>query len=266
MKNPMVPVVLSIVLFLSGCALSRSAEARQQARAKVESERLEKRWTERDAKVKAAAAKFAALSNQASAPAKEIEEQAPAAGAIRPAKQLRLTQSDIPQTDERSGVSEVSWNRTQQEPTDSQSSSWERAAEEQAHDAKVAAWKAKNAQEIADYQRKQELAELRDATRKQELKAALDEVDADAWRKGRGLVDWKLKDRIKKELQAIWKIEDDYEANTGRPFPQVEIAENGDIRGADNDGDGRPEPVYVRGYTKEDGTYVRSHFSASPRR
>lgn len=38
--------------------------------------------------------------------------------------------------------------------------------------------------------------------------------------------------------------------------------ENGDIRGHDNDGDGRVESVYVRGYYKKDGTYVRSHYRA----
>ncbi len=45
-----------------------------------------------------------------------------------------------------------------------------------------------------------------------------------------------------------------------------EKAENGDIRGADNDGDGRTEPVYVRGYYRKNGTYVRGHYRASPRR
>lgn len=44
------------------------------------------------------------------------------------------------------------------------------------------------------------------------------------------------------------------------------VAENGDIRGADNDGDGRAEPVYVRGYYRKDGTYVRGHYRARPRR
>ena len=44
------------------------------------------------------------------------------------------------------------------------------------------------------------------------------------------------------------------------------VAENGDVRGVDNDGDGRIEPVYVRGYYRKDGTYVRSHYRARPRR
>ncbi len=49
-----------------------------------------------------------------------------------------------------------------------------------------------------------------------------------------------------------------------RPTPYR--AENGDIRGSDNDGDGRAESVYVRGYTRSDGTTVRGHYRASPSR
>lgn len=40
------------------------------------------------------------------------------------------------------------------------------------------------------------------------------------------------------------------------------IAPNGDIRGADNDGDGRRETEFVRGYTKKDGTVVPGHYRA----
>ena len=40
------------------------------------------------------------------------------------------------------------------------------------------------------------------------------------------------------------------------------IAENGDIYGADNDGDGRTETESVKGYYKKDGTYVRGHYRA----
>ena len=43
------------------------------------------------------------------------------------------------------------------------------------------------------------------------------------------------------------------------------IAENGDIYNFDNDGDGRREPVFVSGYYRKDGTYVRSHYRANPR-
>jgi len=42
-------------------------------------------------------------------------------------------------------------------------------------------------------------------------------------------------------------------------------AENGDLYNWDNDGDGRREPVYVRGYFRKDGTYVRGHYRARPR-
>ena len=38
--------------------------------------------------------------------------------------------------------------------------------------------------------------------------------------------------------------------------------ENGDIYGWDNDNDGRSEYIYVSGYYKSDGTYVRSHYRA----
>lgn len=44
------------------------------------------------------------------------------------------------------------------------------------------------------------------------------------------------------------------------------VAENGDVKGYDNDGDGRLEPTYVKSYYKSDGTYVRSHYRAKPRR
>jgi len=41
-------------------------------------------------------------------------------------------------------------------------------------------------------------------------------------------------------------------------------AENGDLYNVDNDGDGRVEPIYVNGYYRSDGTYVRSHYRARP--
>lgn len=45
----------------------------------------------------------------------------------------------------------------------------------------------------------------------------------------------------------------------------VGTAENGDRYNVDNDGDGRREPVYVRGYYRKNGTYVRGHYRARPR-
>lgn len=45
-----------------------------------------------------------------------------------------------------------------------------------------------------------------------------------------------------------------------------EVAENEDIRGADNDADDRPETVFVRGYYRKDGTYVPSHYRDAPSR
>lgn len=44
------------------------------------------------------------------------------------------------------------------------------------------------------------------------------------------------------------------------------VAENGDRYNEDNDGDGRLEPVHVKGYTKKDGTRVREHYRARPNR
>ena len=49
----------------------------------------------------------------------------------------------------------------------------------------------------------------------------------------------------------------------GQSYPYV--TENGDVYNRDNDGDGRLEPVYVRGYDRKDGTYVRSHYRARAR-
>jgi len=43
------------------------------------------------------------------------------------------------------------------------------------------------------------------------------------------------------------------------------IAENGDVRGRDNDGDGRKEPVFVKGYTKKNGTVVQGQYRALPK-
>ena len=43
-------------------------------------------------------------------------------------------------------------------------------------------------------------------------------------------------------------------------------SENGDIKWYDSVGDGRLEPIFVNGYYKSDGTYVRSHYRAKPRR
>jgi len=41
-------------------------------------------------------------------------------------------------------------------------------------------------------------------------------------------------------------------------------AENGDIRGLDNDFDGRREPNHVRGYYRRNGDYTRGHYRAMP--
>lgn len=38
------------------------------------------------------------------------------------------------------------------------------------------------------------------------------------------------------------------------------VAENGDRRGQDNDGDRYRESTYVRGHYRKDGTYVQGHY------
>jgi len=39
-------------------------------------------------------------------------------------------------------------------------------------------------------------------------------------------------------------------------------SENGDVRGRDNDNDGRPETTYVEGFTRKDGVKVKGHYRA----
>jgi hypothetical protein len=52
----------------------------------------------------------------------------------------------------------------------------------------------------------------------------------------------------------------------GTYAPSHGQAQNGDAYNVDNDGDGRREPVYVKGYHRKDGTYVRSHYRVRSRR
>jgi molybdate-binding protein len=44
----------------------------------------------------------------------------------------------------------------------------------------------------------------------------------------------------------------------------VLIAENGSSYGEISEDTGRPKTVYVNGYTRQDGTYVKSHFRSLP--
>ena len=48
----------------------------------------------------------------------------------------------------------------------------------------------------------------------------------------------------------------------GYSYSKPYVAENGDYYNWDNDNDGRVETVYVSGYYKSDGTYVRGHYRA----
>ena len=44
--------------------------------------------------------------------------------------------------------------------------------------------------------------------------------------------------------------------------PDPRRSKNGDVRGKDNDGDGRPETIYIEGYTRKDGVKVKGHYRA----
>lgn len=57
-----------------------------------------------------------------------------------------------------------------------------------------------------------------------------------------------------------------FAADSQPSTPKPPVAENGDRRGADNDRDGRAEPVHVKGYYRKDGTYVRGHYRAKPKK
>lgn len=55
----------------------------------------------------------------------------------------------------------------------------------------------------------------------------------------------------------------EYRQPTYNRFP---IAENESYYGQISENTGRPKTVYVRGYYRKDGTYVRSHYRSPPRR
>lgn len=57
-----------------------------------------------------------------------------------------------------------------------------------------------------------------------------------------------------------------YSAFQKRTWLTRSVAENGSYYGQISDNTGRPKTVYVRGYYRRDGTYVRSHYRSRPRR
>lgn len=88
-----------------------------------------------------------------------------------------------------------------------------------------------------------------------------------------------LVDSLKPKYEFDTTTTQDYSNTTTATIPTVKTtttmsnethspsrAENGDLFNRDNDGDGRVESVYVKGYYKKNGTYVRSHYRAAPRR
>lgn len=73
------------------------------------------------------------------------------------------------------------------------------------------------------------------------------------------------------ELQKIKNAEIEFHNDRYKRWAAVLVAkgipyqaENGDFWNWDNDNDGRVEPIYVRGYYKTNGTYVRAHYRARP--
>ena len=68
-----------------------------------------------------------------------------------------------------------------------------------------------------------------------------------------------------KENDAVWEKTRIYikERRLQRKFLGEIEAENGDLLGQDNDGDGIPEPVYKAGYWSN-GVYHKSHYAALP--
>lgn len=65
---------------------------------------------------------------------------------------------------------------------------------------------------------------------------------------------------------------EDYRAPSARPAPAAEaasthpVAENGSYYGQPSTLTGAPRTVFVRGYYRRDGTYVRSHYRSRPSR
>lgn len=52
---------------------------------------------------------------------------------------------------------------------------------------------------------------------------------------------------------------------SGKKRRDSAIAENGDKRNYDNDGDGRKEPVYVKGHFRK-RKYIKSQYRALPKK
>lgn len=55
-------------------------------------------------------------------------------------------------------------------------------------------------------------------------------------------------------------------SSTTTPAYKPRVAENGSYYGEISEKTGRPKTVYVRGYYRKDGTYVRSHYRSKPRK
>ena len=66
--------------------------------------------------------------------------------------------------------------------------------------------------------------------------------------------------------QINYKSPSNYQIQHKQPtYSSPHIAENGSYYGQISENTGRPKTVYVRGYYRKDGTYVRSHYRSPPR-
>lgn len=68
------------------------------------------------------------------------------------------------------------------------------------------------------------------------------------------------------QKQVSYKSSSNYQIQHGLPtYSSPHIAENGSYYGEISENTGRAKTVYVRGYYRKDGTYVRSHYRSRPR-
>jgi hypothetical protein len=66
--------------------------------------------------------------------------------------------------------------------------------------------------------------------------------------------------------ESVWVLTSPFAPSSSPDSLSPLVAENGSYYGEISEGSGRPKTVYVRGYYRGDGTYVRSHYRSSPRR
>jgi len=68
------------------------------------------------------------------------------------------------------------------------------------------------------------------------------------------------------QKQVSYKSSANYRVQHRQPSYSIpRVSENGSYYGQISENTGRPKTVYVRGYYRKDGTYVRSHYRSSPK-